>query len=42
MNATRAEARGALWTGIGCLVLTAIIVFVFGLMVIDAMPGPGQ
>lgn len=36
MNATREEAPGALWTGIGCMILTAIIVFVFGMAVIDA------
>ena len=41
MNATREEARAALWTGIGCMVLSAVIVFVFGMMVIDALPGPG-
>jgi hypothetical protein len=35
------ESRGALWTGIGCFVLSAIIVFVFGLMVIAELPGPG-
>ncbi len=38
---SRDEARRALWTGIGCLILAFAIVFGFGLMVLDAMPGTG-
>ncbi len=41
MNATSEEARAALWTGIGWLVLTAVIVFGFFMMVIEQLPGPG-
>ena len=37
----RSEAPGALWTGIGCFILTAAIVFGFGLMIIEQLPGPG-
>jgi hypothetical protein len=40
MRPSREEPRGALWTGIGCLLLAAAIVFGFGLMVIDALPPP--
>jgi hypothetical protein len=36
----REEARGALWTGIGCMVLSAVIVFGFLMMVIQALPDP--
>jgi hypothetical protein len=38
--ATPAEARAALWSGIGCFMLAFAIVFGFGLMVIDALPDP--
>jgi hypothetical protein len=34
------EARGALWTGIGCMVLSAVIVFGFLMMVIHELPDP--
>ena len=36
----REEARGALWTGIGCMILAFVIVFGFGLMIIERLPDP--
>ncbi len=38
---TRLEARASLWTGIGCFLLSAVIIFVFAMMVIEQLPGPG-
>ncbi len=35
------QARGALWKGIVSFIAGFVIVVVFALMVIDALPGPG-
>jgi len=35
------EARGALWTGIVCFILAALIVFDLMMLVIEQLPGSG-